>query len=454
MVPKRELLRDTRVVVDPGLDLAGAGERAVGGELEHGDVPVVLAVRAGRHPSHEVRLVLRREREDLHELLGLGVGELHDDVVRVYDSRRPLADGLFAQLPLVLLQEELLRVCHVVLQERIRLRLEELLRVANVLAKARRHLLDRREQTREDVAVDLEDRVGLADLDRVEDHRAVVGVDDHLDAVAYVVHGPREEVVRERGRADPFRVREAVRLGIGVLNPLQPAVRDDEVGVVVEFEEGGHPADAVGDAAPIEHTAIRGELTADEDVYVAELPGVGETSEEAVERDAPCAVVAVDEKRGGVGGVSGAVELGLVRVDDNDVVGDGAAAFRVGLDEVGVESVALAVVDPRLLEGQHAGGGHVLEQQVGLPARREVGGRRHDRAVAVRIDQLAVHPVLRAFVEAVLEHLARADEHLAVPPVHGVTVDVNVEEVVVEPEVLNLVEGRSPTDAGPRGGCC
>ena len=145
----------------------------------------------------------------------------------------------------------------------------------------------------------------------------------------------------------------------------------------------------------------------------------------------------------------GTVELRLVGVHDDGVVRDDAGPdlgghVRVEVQAVDVlslvDTVRLAVVDARLRDLERAGGRNVAHDEVGLAGLAERRGGAHHRAVAVGVDDGAVHPVLRGVVQAALEELARAEKHLPVLAVHDVAVHVHVQERVVEAQVLQLVQ--------------
>ena len=188
-----------------------------------------------------------------------------------------------------------------------------------------------------------------------------------------------------------LRVGVAVGRGVGVLDPVKPAVvGDDDVGVGVEREERRKRVDALLDQPAEEDAALAGERAGDQDVGVGERPGEGESAEEAAQLDAALAGVARRRlafvglpRRGQLVAAQRVVEL----------LGAGVG------DHVGVGG--LAVVDARLddLEVERAAGGLLdhLRRNVGNPELRlartgHLIDRRHHHAEAVRELEPPVDP--------------------------------------------------------------
>ena len=276
-----ELLLYLEVLVDPRLHLAGAIDLRSSGEAEGDHLPIVGLVHARGQPGHHPGLVRRRprcERHDEHELRPLLTGELHDDVV---GRHRPgvAKELLKRNIPLVRLVVELVGVLHMILEVHLRLNGEEVFRVAEVVLKERRHGIQWLEQAREDLLVRPDQRV--IRVGNVEVQGAVVRVHNHLHTVAYVVEGAPER----------RRVRILVRNGVGILDPPHVAVLHHQVRVPVQLQERRYVTDPVLDGTPVLDAALRGQLIADQDVQVGELPGVGDLAEERAQGDAAAAIV-------------------------------------------------------------------------------------------------------------------------------------------------------------------
>ena len=127
--------------------------------------------------------------------------------------------------------------------------------VAHVLAQSGRHRRGVLEETREDAAVRPDDRVV-----RVEDikrRRAVVGIDDHFDAVTHVIDEiPVQTVVA--------RVRVTVGDRERVHQPRQPAiVIEDDIRIGVDGEERRQRGHAIPDIAPHQQPALCGHVVAE-----------------------------------------------------------------------------------------------------------------------------------------------------------------------------------------------
>ncbi len=79
-----------------------------------------------------------------------------------------------------------------------RLQFEQQLGVANVFAQSRRHHGSILEKTRKDAAIGRDDRI--IRIEDVKRRRTIVGIDNHLHAVAHVVDGIAVELVMGRVR--------------------------------------------------------------------------------------------------------------------------------------------------------------------------------------------------------------------------------------------------------------
>jgi hypothetical protein len=77
-----------------------------------------------------------------------------------------------------------------------------------------------------------------------------------------------------------------VRDRVGVLDPGQPAVRDHEVGLAILQQERRDRADTLLYRPAVLDAAVRADLARDQDVQVAELPGVEQAAEERAQLDA------------------------------------------------------------------------------------------------------------------------------------------------------------------------
>ena len=287
----------------------------------------------------------------------------------------------------------------------LRLYLEEVLRIADVLAQRLRHLIERSEEVRVYLAVCPDDGIVLVDL--VERDRPVEGVYDHLHAVADVV-----DALGARG------VRVAIGMGVGVLHPEELSVGDDEVGVGIERQEGRDRLDAYLDIAAVEEAALVADRATDQDVRVAELPGVDHPPQERVEADAATAIVAVAH----LDAASLVVELVLARVDDDVVVR------------------SLAEVDARLHDIEDSRWRQPLNEVVGQALLSYFVHGHHCQAESVRELQPLVHPASRVLGQAILVQLPSSQHHLPYLAVDDVAVDIDIEEIVAGPERLSLVQ--------------
>ena len=175
---------------------------------------------------------------------------------------------------------------------------------------------------------------------------------------------------------------------------------------------------------------MRGYLAANQQVDVPELPGVSESAQ--------------------YGRHANAALSGVPRPNQIALLGLVVQLFGVGIRHHVIHRV-LAVVDARVFHnqigrrslvlgsyGNRAVDRDVFGEEFGPALRRELRDRAHGDADAVRIDQFLVHPRLGLRVEALLRHLARRQQHLAILAVYRVSVHVGVLEVVVRPDHLNL----------------
>ena len=176
------------------------------------------------------------------------------------------------------------------------------------------------------------------------------------------------------------------------------------------------------DVAAIEDFGVAGDVAAQEDFRLAEIGGEDEFADQAARRHAiPAGVVRRLllrlRRRAG-----GAVELRLLRLDE-DVVARG-----------------FAVVDARLLhlEIARAARRDVAEDDVRVAAADHLVRRAGDHAVAVRVDQVAVLPRLRLRRQLRRVQLARREHDLSVLSVHLIAVDVDIAEGVILPDLLQL----------------
>ena len=293
-----------------------------------------------------------------------------------------------------------------------RLHLEQQLRIAHVLAQIGRHVAPVLEERREDVPVRGDHRV--LRVEHVERHRAVVGVDGHLDAVAQVVDAPAVQPV-------VARVRIRARRGEAVEHPHQPPlVAEDDVRIGVEGEERRDRGDALADVASHQQPALRRDVVAERQPgEIAAVEGDEQPPEQAAERDAARALVRGDA----VGVALRVVELLLPRLHV----------------DVGVGELAEVDLRPRDRDVRHrALHRHVAEQQLRQALGREPVDRVHRDAVAVRVDEPLVDPVAAALGQALDVQLADRQHHLPRLAVDRVAVDVDVGKVVVGADLLDL----------------
>ena len=217
------------------------------------------------------------------------------------------------------------------------------------------------------------------------------------------------------------RVRVAIARGVAVDHPDEPPVGpDDQVRVAVEPEERRRLLHARADVAVDHHAALGREIVRQQDVERAEARREGRLADQRVDRDAaPSLVARVDVLVAG-----GIVELLRARAHEHVLVAD------------------LAVVDlgPRDL-GQAARhrGRDVLDEELGQSLRADPVDRSRHQAVAVGVGQVLVDPVPAR--QVAVGQLARREHDLAVLAVHRVAVHVDVQELVVGPDLLELAVG-------------
>ena len=268
--------------------------------------------------------------------------------------------------------------------------------------------------------------IGSLGSDDVEVHRAVVGVDGDLDAVPDVVDRLAREarLTPQLRGVEGGRVRELVAHRVGVLDVDQPAVVDDDVGVLVEAQERGDHAQPVGQRPVEQQLAVRGDLVGDQQVEITEPQREQQPVDHRVERDPVGPRPARRRVRVAGARIARVVELGLARANHDIVV------------------VALAEVDAGLGDLGHAGRRdrrQVTDPELGLPFGGDLVDRDHGNADAVRVDDPLVDPAVRVRVLGDRQ-LAGREHHLAQRAVDDVAIGVDVVEVVVLADGLQLVE--------------
>ena len=253
-------------------------------------------------------------------------------------------------------------------------------------AEPRRHRARVLEHRRKEGLIRRDDRI--AAVEDVERRRAVVGVDDHLHAVANVVDAlpAQHEMARVRkrvGRREPVR------------DPRQAAVlAHDDVRIGIEGEEGRQRGDAIPDVAAHQQTALRADIVAEgQRRDVAAVEGDERAAQEAAQDDAAGALV----RREVVRFPLRIVELLLPRLDVH----------------VGVGELAEINLRPRHLQARdRAFDRHVAEHEHRMSFRREPVHGIHRHAVPVRVDQLGVDPGAGGLRKPLDVQLAGGDHHL------------------------------------------
>ena len=164
--------------------------------------------------------------------------------------------------------------------------------------------------------------------------------------------------------------------------------------------------------------ALTGDIAAEQDVDVVELPGKQRPPGGSADRDAVRAVVV----RIDVVLALGVVELRRAALDDD------------------VSARALAEIDAWLGDGRAAGGNRRNVLQVEI--RQTLGGflrhRGHDHTAAVGEQQMQVDPGLRVGRQQRRRQFARSQRHLPIGAVDPVAIDVDVKEPVVGADFLKL----------------
>ena len=163
---------------------------------------------------------------------------LHFDVVGLEPQLLRAVAGAGARiagdLPHVVALIEDARIGDVVLLELGRLGVEEIFGIAQMRLKIRGHVSERLVDRREDALPGLDDRVRR--IRHVEAHGAVVGVHDHLDAVADVVEGVARDAAAGRitARVVVVGVRQGGRSRIGIEHVDEaPARGHDQIRILV-----------------------------------------------------------------------------------------------------------------------------------------------------------------------------------------------------------------------------
>ena len=202
---------------------------------------------------------------------------------------------------------------------------EEGLGVADVLDEIGGHLLERFEDSGEDLLVGADD--GIIGIGDEELHGAVVGVGYDLHGVADVVEGAG-------GAGEALRIGIHVGGGVGVLNPVEAAVLGgDDVGVGVVGEEGRDFAGSLSDVASPHDAAVLGDGRRDDHIDVFEEDGDGEARQPGADGNAALALIA--DLRHPVAGGKRVVVLLLRGSQDDVVVGQLAVVDgRLGYVEV------------------------------------------------------------------------------------------------------------------------
>ncbi len=125
-----------------------------------------------------------------------------------------------------------------------------------------------------DGGVRLYQRIGR--IGDVISHRAVVSINHHLDGVADIVDLS----------VHWFRVRVAVADGIGILNPIELAIHNRQIGISVIAQEGSHRAHPLL-YAPVEHQpGVCVKVLAQQNIGVGQAKSEGEPLQVGIERNA------------------------------------------------------------------------------------------------------------------------------------------------------------------------
>ena len=279
MIPERELTGDLRVLVDSRHHLPRPVDQSLLGEAIDDQFAVVLSVGPGDHPARQVVLAAWSEGKHEDELFFLLSGELHDRVVGAHRPGAPVGLLRRCQLPLVFLVVEDLWLFHVVGRIDRCLEAEDVLGVPQVRPQVGRHLRERPEGSGQDLLPRFEDRI--FDLGPVERHPSVIGVDDRLDRVADVVDATH-----------PLRVRVAIADRVPVGDPVEPPLRDDEVGILIEAQVGRDPVEPVENVAMEEDPALTGDVVGEEQLHIPKAGRKGQPAPVSSQRNAPGPFVA------------------------------------------------------------------------------------------------------------------------------------------------------------------
>ena len=298
----------------------------------------------------------------------------------------------------------------------MRLDAQERLGIADVRPQRFGHLGDRLEESRVDLPQVLDDRI-LVIHDVVSD-RSVVCVGDDLHAVANVVEmttGDRCRAEAERGEVLAVGVASARREGI--VDPVELAVRDDQIRVGVVLEEGRDQPLARDDRSMEQQPAVGGDLVRHEEVREIAEP---QREQDAVPQGTDPDATGAAELRAHVALNSRVIEFRLVRVDDDVVARE------------------LAEVDPGLVDLGFANRRDVADRKERLARAVDGSDRRRHGSEPVREDEVPVEPALRW--KAVGRELARGEKDGRFLTAYLVAIDVHVVERVVLAEPLQLRE--------------
>jgi len=429
LVPQGQTLRQHRILIDLGLHLLRPEHAPLLGELVDEEPSVAPGVAHPGDPADHHLPVLRGERQHQHELDVVGLRRTPHHVVRLH-GLHVAAILLRGPHPEVLLIVEDLGVGHVVLRVHQPLGQQHARRVADVRLEPLGHRVAILEQPGQRRPPGPDQRI--VGLEHVQVEVAVVGVDDHLHRVAYVVrpgevaHRPAElaphvtTVHRERLVArEGLAVGVVATGGVRIDDPVQSTIDRHDVGILVELEEGCHLVDPVLDPPTEQHPALVGGIARQHESRAGRGPAEDQAAPEVGELHAAVSTVA------GVDVLLAArvVELGLAGVHHH-------GARR-----------ALTVVDGRLVDGERGVASlrrEIPDEQLWQPLLGELAHGRHRQPVAVGVLEQLVHEGLAALGEVALLELSRGHEDLPAHPVDVVAVDVDIDELVVQSDLLEL----------------
>ena len=338
---------------------------------------VFFAVAPSRYPANQVVSVRRRERQNFHELDGSFARQFHQHEVRLHRLRL-LLTGLVhthfrSDRPQVLAVVENLWIGHVIKAVHSRLQLKQQFRIAHVFAERWRHGRCILEQSGKNPAILHDDRI--LRVIHIKRCSAIVGVDDHLNAIPHVVN----EVVAEC-------IVPGVGIAVGgrkrVHNPRQPTiVADDDVRIRFVSEEWRERRHAIAHVATHEQPALWVNIVTKRELR--QVTSVGrdeESAKETSEQDATVALVG----RQTVGLALRVVKFLLPRLH-----------VHVGVGEL--PEINLRALYNHALYG--ALDGHVTQNQCRQSFRSEPIHRVHGDTVAVRVNKFLVDPIAAAFWE-------------------------------------------------------